>query len=425
MNMTRRGFVGLTALAIAGTAAGCGRDSSPGGKPAAASSISDGPATGTLTMWAMGAEGEKLPALLKDFTAANPDCKVNVTPIPWDSAHDKFTSAIAGGTTPDLAMVGTTWMGEFAGLDALDQVPSNFDPASFFEGAQQTNEVEGASYGVPWYVETRVVYYRKDLAEKAGISQAPTDWEGLKTMAKAMKDKAGAKWGINLQPGGQGSWQTVAPLMWSNGGKLMTEDNKTFTLDDPKNIEAVKYYQSFFAEGIANKAPVQGSTEADFASGAVPMFISGPWMMSAVEKAGGGEAFKDKYDVFVMPKKDSSASFIGGCNMAVFKNSKNNQAAWKLVKFLTEPDTQITWYKQSTDLPSVQKAWEDTTLSGDAKMAVFGEQLKTAYAPPSISTWEQVAGKLDAQMEKVCKSNLDAETALKTAQSEATSIGVG
>ena len=72
----------------------------------------------------MGAEGDKLPTLAKQFESANPGAKVNVTAIPWDAAHDKFTTAITAGKTPDAAMVGTTWMGEFAGLGALDPTPA-------------------------------------------------------------------------------------------------------------------------------------------------------------------------------------------------------------------------------------------------------------------------------------------------------------
>ena len=194
----------LTTTALALSA--CGRDSASGGESGAtAKDVSSGKATGTITVWAMGAEGEKLPALAKEFEAANPGAKVNVTAIPWDAAHDKFTTAITAGKTPDAAMVGTTWMGEFAGLDALDPTPPSIDKSEFFEGAQKTTEVDGTSYGIPWYVETRLVYYRTDLAKKAGFNEAPKDWEGLKSMAKAMQTKAGAKWGIGLQAGGTGS----------------------------------------------------------------------------------------------------------------------------------------------------------------------------------------------------------------------------
>lgn len=212
--ISRRTLTGLTIGAIAVTAAGCGRSSTEPGSTSAPSTLAEGKATGALTVWAMGAEGEALSQLLKKFETDNPEVKLSVTPVPWDSAHSKFTSAIAAGTTPDVAQIGTTWMGEFVALKALDQTPTNFDQSIYFEGAQKTTEVKGASYAVPWYVETRVIFYRKDLAEKAGVTQAPADWDALKALAKAYKDKAGAKWGISLQPGGTGSWQGVLPFMW-------------------------------------------------------------------------------------------------------------------------------------------------------------------------------------------------------------------
>lgn len=424
MKPAKRIAVGLTlALALVGTAA-CGRTETTPGDQAPAQEVAEGAATGTLTVWAMGVEGEELPALVEGFKADNPDVTVNVTAIPWDSAHDRFTAAIAAGTTPDLAQVGTTWMGEFVGLNALDPTPDLIDSSKFFEGAQGTTEVNGTSYAVPWYVETRLLYYRTDIAEAAGITEPPATWDDLKAMAQAMQGQEGVRWPISLQPGGTGSWQTVLPLMWSNGGEVVNADQTEFTFDTPENTEALEYYQSFFTEGLANPAPTSGTTEADFASGAVPMFISGPWMMASVENLG-GEGFADKYAVAQMPTKESSASFVGGSNLAVFSASPNRDAAWKLVDYLTQEDTQIEWFDMTTDLPSVQTAWDNQALQADDKLAAFGTQLETAYAPPSIQTWEQVANALDSQVERVTITGSDAGEALVALQQEATSIGMG
>ena len=203
--MRRSPAITVATLATAALAlSACGRSTGAAASTDQAKDVSSGKATGTITVWAMGAEGDKLPTLAKQFESANPGAKVNVTAIPWDAAHDKFTTAITAGKTPDAAMVGTTWMGEFAGLGALDPTPPSFDKSQFFPGAQKTTEVNGTSYGIPWYVETRLVYYRTDLAKKAGYTTPPKDWAGLKAMAKAMQDKAGAKWGIGLQAGGHG-----------------------------------------------------------------------------------------------------------------------------------------------------------------------------------------------------------------------------
>ncbi len=412
------------ALTTAMALSACGRSTDKAATQAdKAATVSSGKATGTITVWAMGGEGDKLPTLAKEFEALNPGVKVNVTPMPFDAAHDKLATAITAGKTPDISQIGTTWMGEFA-TQALDPTPASIDKSAFFEGAQKTTEVGGTSYGVPWYVETRLVYYRKDLAAKAGFTTLPTDWAGLKAMAKAMQTKAGAKWGIDLQPGGQGSWQTILPFAWSNGAEVATTDQKKYTFDTPQTAEAVKYYQSFFTDKIAAKQLPQNSRAPSFVNGSVPMFISGPWEMGGLNDLGKA-GFKEKYGVMQMPKQKTTTSFVGGSDLAVFKKSQNRDSAWKFVQWLSDPKVQVKWYSLSTDLPSVKSAWTDPALTADPNLAVFGKQLEDAKAPPATATWEQVAAAFDTEMEKVTKSGLDPAAALKTVQSKADSIGTG
>jgi len=421
---TRATAVVALCLTATMSLAACGRSTDKAATPTdKAGSISSGKATGTLTVWAMGGEGDKLPALAKEFEAENPGVKINVTGIPFDDAHDKLATAITAAKTPDISQIGTTWMGEFA-TQALDPTPASIDKSTFFEGAQKTTEVGGTSYGVPWYVETRLVYYRKDLAAKAGITSMPTDWAGLKAMAKAMQTKAGAKWGIDLQAGGQGSWQSILPFAWSNGAEVASADQKKYTFDTPQTAEAVKYYQSYFTDKIAAKELPKDSRAPSFVNGSVPMFISGPWEMGGIDKLG-GPGFKDKYGVLEMPKQKTATSFVGGSDLAVFKSSKNRDSAWKFVQWLSDPKTQVKFFALSTDLPSVKSAWTDPSLTSDAKLAVFGKQLEDAKAPPATATWEQVASEFDSAMEKVCKAALDPAAALKTVQSKADSIGTG
>lgn len=416
---------GLLATALVLSA--CGRSTaaeSTSDSPESAAAISDGPATGTLTMWAQGAEGENLPALLKEFEAANPGVTVEVTPVPWEAALSKYQTAIAGGQTPDIAQMGTTWMGDFA--DSFDPTPAEFDDAGFFPGSVKSTEVNGATYGVPWYVDTRVVYYRTDLAEQAGYSTFPTNFEDFKAMTKAMQTKAGAEWGIQLLAGGVDSFQSTLPFGWSGGAELMNSDSTAWTLDSPEWVEALTYYQSFFTDGIANSAPNTGAgaAESAFVDGSAPMMISGPYNIGNLEKAGGAE-FASKYAVATIPKDKSATSFVGGSNLAVFKDSPNRDAAWKLVQWLSQPETQVKWYEATGDLPSVETAWKDPLLADDEKLAVFGEQLKDTNSPPSVTSWTQVSAAADTQVEQVIKAGKDPAQALKDLQANAVSIGAG
>ena len=263
-----------TAVALATAASlvltSCGRDENAGaGGEDQSEAIDEGKATGTIDVWAMGTEGEMLQDFSAAFEEANPDATVKVTAIPWEAAHDKIASAIASGETPDVSLIGTTWMGEFAEAGGLMPTPEGLvDEADFFPGAWGSTEVGGTSYGVPWYVETRVLYYRTDLAEKAGWSEAPQTWDDLKTFAEDLQSKGGAEYGLSLQPGQTGSWQTMMPFAWSNGATLTNEDGTEYTIDSPEMAEALDYYTSYFEEGLSQTRLLDpGELESGFAKG--------------------------------------------------------------------------------------------------------------------------------------------------------------
>ncbi|GLY95173.1 sugar ABC transporter substrate-binding protein [Actinoplanes sp. NBRC 103695] len=412
--------VAVVGAAVTLVLAGCGRES--GGEQEKATSVAEGKASGEVTVWAMGTEGEKLGAFAQDFMKENPDAKVTVTAVPWDAAHQKIASAIAAKQTPDVSMIGSTWQGEFAKTGALDPTPPElFQRDSYFPGAWDTTVVNDTSYGVPWYVETRVIYYRTDIAAKAGITKPPATWAELSAMAKAMQG-AGAKWGINLQPGKTGSWQSVMPFAWSNGVEV--SDGTKYTFDSPEMVEALRFYQSFFTGKLAPTELAEGALEPGFAKGEIAAFLSGPWMVDLIKKQGGA-GFEDKFAVAPMPKQKSATSFIGGSNIAVFKDAKNRDAAWKFLQWLAQPAVQTRWYQTTSDLPAVRSAWQDPALAGDKFLKVFGEQLKDAKAPPTFATWEQVSAAFDTEVEKLAKSGEDPATVARTVQSKAEAIGTG
>jgi len=418
---TRRKVL-LAALAAATLAASaCGRGAEDTGEKQG-EAVSQGKASGDITVWAMGTEGEKLSVLADAFMKDNPDAKVTITAVPWDGAHNKLSAAIAGQQTPDVTMLGTTWIGEFAKTGALDVVPPDFvKEADFFPGAWDTGVVDDTSYSVPWYVETRVLYVNKAVAEKAGVTEAPKTWDELKQAVKDLQAKGGAKWGTYLQPGQTGAWQTVMPLVWQNGGDIY--DGSKFTLDSPEVTEALEYYKSFYDEGLSQKDRLrEGETEPKVLSGEIASFVSGPWHIGLLDELGG----KGKYELWPMPGGSGDAtSFIGGSNMSVFKNTKNRDGAWKFVSYLMRPEVQVKWYQTVSDLPSVQAAWDDEALADDAQLKVFGDQLDKAKAPPSIPTWEQIAAGVDTELEKVARGTESAADAAKAMQQQATSIGTG
>jgi multiple sugar transport system substrate-binding protein len=312
-------------------------------------------------------------------------------------------------------------MGQFAATGALESVPANFQASTFFESAWNTNIVNGTVYGVPWYVETRLLYYRTDIATKGGITAAPATWDDLTAMATAMQSKGGAKYGISL---GTKNWQEYLPFLWSNGGDVMDAQGK-FQLNSPQAVEALTYYESFFKAGLTPTAvPAGFDITPAFVAGTNPMFFSGPWHLGLI-KAAGGAGFDAKWAIAPMPKKVSSTSFIGGGNMVVYKESKNKDLAWAYVQYLTDPKTQVAWYADVTDLPAVQAAWDDQSLKGDKNVALFGEQLKSTKAQPATSTWSELGTALNSTLEKLTTGTMTPQAAADEMQQEAVKIGTG
>ena len=430
-------FLLIAAIAVMATAcgendAGQGGGGSPGasqpgavggesGTPGSSGAASGGAVSGDLQVWAMGNEGELLSSMADAFMEENPDVNVEVTPIAWDQAVTRLQTAIGGGQTPCVSQMGTDMMGQFVATGAIDPVGEDIDPSAFFEGAWNSNVVDGTAYGVPWYVETRVLYERTDIAEKAGITEPPATWDDLTAAAKAMKEQGGAEWGIGL---GTKNYQEYVPFLWSNGGDIMNDAGE-FTLDSPEAVEALTYYDSFFEEGLApNEVPEGFDITPAFVSGTHPMFFSGPWHVGLITDAGGAD-IEGKWGVSTIPANDSATSFVGGANLVVYTDCDNKDAAWAFVNFLTRPDTQVAWYEKATVLPAVQEAWTDPKLADDPNVAVFGEQLTDAKTPPAISTWSEIANALNDQLERMTVGNATPEEAAKAMQEAATSIGTG
>jgi multiple sugar transport system substrate-binding protein len=401
----------------AAPSASAGASAPAGSAPASAATE----LSGELTVWAMGNEGTKLGVMADKFMEANPGVTVNVTPVDWGQAVAKLQTAIGGGETPDVSQMGTDMMGQFVETGALETVPADIDASGFFESAWQTGVVDGQAYGVPWYVETRVLYYRTDIAEKAGITAPPATWDDLKAMAKAMQSQGGAEWGIAL---GTKNSQEYLPFVWSNGGDVLGADG-SFALDSPEAVEALTFYDSFFEEGLTPKSVPEGfDVTPAFVAGTHPMFFSGPWHVGLITDAGGAD-IEGKWAVVPMPKKVSATSFVGGSNFVVFKDSQNKDAAWAFVKFMADPANQVAWYDEATVLPAVQSAWDDPALADDANVAVFGQQLLDTKAPPPIPTWNEVATAINDNLEKVTTGDVAPADGAKAMEETANSIGTG
>jgi len=122
----------------------------------------------------------------------HPGVHVVVQQVPWSAAHEKLITAYVGKSTPDVSQLGNTWIPEFSALEAIEPLrpwlakSAGLDSSAFFPCIWDTNVIDGEPYGVPWYVDTRVVFYRKDILRRAGYGTLPQSWEGWREAMRAV-----------------------------------------------------------------------------------------------------------------------------------------------------------------------------------------------------------------------------------------------
>ncbi|UUN30279.1 sugar ABC transporter substrate-binding protein [Streptomyces sp. FIT100] len=357
----------------------------------------------TLTVWGMGEEGARLQKVAEEFTKENPNITVKVTPVGWDVVHQKMVSAAAGGKLPDMAQMGSTMMGEFIALDTLEPVDEKvFDKNDFFPATWDGNVQDGTAYGVPWYADARGLYYRTDLAEKAGIDKAPTTWQEHRALAEAYQ-KNGAKWGTELQPGSTGAWQSWLPFLYSEGGELVDKDGKS-ALGSAEAVKAFDMWGGYFKDGLAKKNFVVGHDPVkSFGSGEAPTFMSGPWMVQNITDQ--QPQLEGKWKAAALPAgSKGSVSWVGGSSLVTFKDSEHKAAAEKFTAFLTTPETQAEWYAMAKSLPASKAAWDQPQLKeGGESLMVFKQSLDTAKEVPPLEKWSEIAALIEGALEKIAQ----------------------
>ncbi|GHF14583.1 sugar ABC transporter substrate-binding protein [Streptomyces spiralis] len=371
----------------------------------------------TLTVWAMGTEGEKLADVAKAYEKSHTNITVKVTPVGWDVAHQKLVAAAAAGKLPDVVQMGGTYLGEFADMGALEPIDTKtFKQGDFFPAAWQQASYGGKTYGVPWYVDTRVLYYRTDLAAKAGIKSPPATMGDLQKAAEAYQAKAGTKWGLSIQPGGLDTVQSFYPFLYSAGGEILTQDGKP-VVNSPEAVNALKNYGSYFSKGLSEKSVRPGyDVTKDFNNGSVPMFFGGPWVMSLLDD--NYPDLKGKWAVAAVPADKSSVSMAGGSSLAISADSEHKPAAKQFISYLADVKGQADWYQRTRDLPANKASWESGELATDANLKIWRRQMETAKTPPSEPKLTEFTSKVDAAIEQVTQGHSAPKAALDKAQSE-------
>lgn len=375
----------------------------------------------TLRFWGLGREGDVAGELIAQFEKENPNIRVRVQQVPWTAAHEKMLTAHVGDAAPDVAQLGNTWVPEFAAIDALEPLDTHIaasaaiSPDGFFTGIWNTNIVDDSVFGIPWYVDTRLIFYRKDIFAAAGYDTMPQDWQGWLEAMRAVKRNVGEdRYPLYLPTN---EWNPPIIFAQQRGASVLRDGASYGAFSQPEFKAAFDFYLGLFRERLA---PVQGLYDVanpyqEFARGYFAQWITGPWNMSEMKRRLPPE-MQDKWATAPMPGPtgpESGYSTAGGASLVLFRASKHKAEAWKLIEFLLRPEQQVRFFELSGSLPARREAWQIAKLADDEYARAFWIQLQRVYPLPAVPEIESIVQRLIEHAESSIRGGVPADVALR------------
>lgn len=328
--------------------------------------------------------------------------------------------------TPDVFTQDVVWIAEFAGAGwalPLDEFISDDEAASYFSGVLAACQFGGKLTALPWYVDSGMLYYRKDLLRNIGFG-VPETWDQMTTVAQRLMKEGKAKIGF--------SWQAkqaevlicdLVEYVTSNGGTILDPDGKTVRIAEPAAVEAVQFMYDTIAKTKISPADVRSWDEEPsrmpFTGGDVAFMRNWSYVYAIAQDAKTSSVV-DKVGVAPLPHfaKGKSAACLGGYQYGVNAATKNRDAAVTFLKWLSSAQTQLTFATELGLAPSRPEVFDSPELG---KTQPFMQSLKSVFVGatprPVTPKYSQVSLALQSAVSKAV-NNGNVQEALNEAKSK-------
>jgi ABC-type glycerol-3-phosphate transport system substrate-binding protein len=328
------------------------------------------------------------------FMQDNPDIIVSLIPTQYGSSsyRDKFIVAAQARSGPDVLMTDIAWSPEFAAMGVALPIDDYVGVAAqeFFPGPVQTLTHEGSIYGLPYYTNALAMFYNRTAFEEAGlpVPEEGWTWEDFLTAVDTLSH--GQMHGFGLQAGWGGTFEWY-PWVWQNGGEFLSEDLSEPAFNSPEALEATKFYLDL----VTNRRYVPEAAKtwkgwnelgAAFANGVIAMFEVGDWGLSIVE----GMEPDFEWGVVPLPMWKQKASLVGGANWMINANTRNPDAAYRWLEYVTGQAIFETMDGYNRLAARRGAAEEQAIVRDDPRMQAYVASLEFARPRPALPTWTTI-----------------------------------
>lgn len=334
----------ITRLAALGVAAALALSACSSSDQPSASADDKGNAANTeVRVWLVGTD---TPQEVRDYAIAEFKKQTGATLVieeqVWEGLVDKLTTALSGNDSPDVVEVGNTQAVAFTSAGAFEDISDKYEELGgddLLSGFVDSGSYDGKLFAAPYYAGSRLVFYRKDLLQKAGL-EVPTTLEEYVTAGEKLKADSGQRDFSGIYFPGQ-DWRNALPFIWAAGGDLAARNGDSWegTLSTPESVEGLEMVQRAMqnASGAARDGN-ETDPQVPYCNEQVGMLSAPGWVAGSIlAEDGGCPDAEANLGVFALPGTiagETAPIFLGGSNIAIAANSENKDLAYEALKVI-------------------------------------------------------------------------------------------
>ena len=369
-------------------------------------------------------------SMTNDFQKGNPGIKVKLEFVPYEALHDKIVAANgAGGAGYDVVLFDVIWPAEFVKnkmlTDVTKLVPAD-QAKQVFPGAWTTVSYGGKLWGMPWILDTKYLFFNKEMLKKAGFNAPPKTWDELLQQAKVIKSKGLVKYPL------VGSWSQSEAIVCDYTTLALAHRGNFFeggkpAFDKGGALDAAKLMVNSLQSGLTNpnsKEYLEEDVRKVFSNGEAAFALNWTYMYNM---ANDPKQSKVAGKVGVVPApgvagKSVAAAVNGSMGLGMPPAGKHKAEAWKYISYLTSSSTQNRYaklslpiWKDSLDKPEVSKGQEEL-------IAAARQSLQVMAGRPETAGYTKLSNILQKQLQNALLGKAPVADAMKAVSSGAAGV---
>ncbi len=353
------------------------------------------PVTISYSTWGDATELKSQRAMVDAFQAANPNITVNVTESDWEPYWDSLQTAIAGGAAPDVfAMDGPLFPDYQSRGVLLDLKPyidrDGYDLGQLADPAVADFTTPDGQFGLPRDLNVVALYYNKKMFDAAGIPYPDSTWDWAKLVEVGKQltlkgaDGKTSQWGLYTETTDMENYWSE--LVWQNGGEIISADHKSTLVGSDQAAAGIQFLQDLiYKDKIMPDPTIWPADSGDaFEQGKAAMEVNGSWLV-ATDIAAGLD-----FGIAPLPKGSAGqATSINPTGAVVSKTSKNPDAAWAFVKYLTSPAAQTQLMQLKSSMPANKEVLAGPFATSFDGAQTLADAIAYAHLKPSFKGYNE------------------------------------